>query len=93
MNQKERSISSIVMVEGVKPRRELMFMLSPFSLQDSFPGALYVNKLGCYCRMCHLKYIQNYNSIMQGYRWYQHNKTDEMLFIFLVIYGILVADA
>jgi hypothetical protein len=63
MNQKERPVSSIVMVEGVKPRRELMFLLSPFGLPDSFPDALYINNLGCYCRMCCLKCIPNYSSI------------------------------
>jgi hypothetical protein len=56
------------MVEGVKPRRESIFMLSSFDLQDIFPDVLDVNKLGCYCRMCPLKCIPNYNSIMQGYR-------------------------
>lgn len=56
------------MVEGVKPCRESIFMLSPFDLQDSFPDDLSVNKLGCYCRMYPLNCIPNYNSIMQGYR-------------------------
>jgi hypothetical protein len=51
MNQKERSVNIIMMVEGVKPHTELMFLLSPFGLPDSIPDALCIDKLGCYCRM------------------------------------------
>lgn len=89
MNQKERSVSSILMVEGVKPRRELMFLLSPFGLPNSFRDALSINKLGWCCRICHLKCTQTYNSKCKLTGDISIARQMSYLFVSIVIYGNL----
>lgn len=85
MNQKDRSVSSIVMVEGVKPRRELMFLLSPFDLVCRI-----VSQMHCCCGMYHLKCIPSYNSKCKLTGDISITRQMNCLFVcFFVIYGNL----